>query len=293
MLKAYTPFSLDGQAVAALALAQPTSGTFVVNSATQQAAYGLRFYGEQQSQSQAAGESWNAMAAKMTAWTLAAPQHHGFFPTVYDVERGVWSQDGYLVGGCAATGTWLLRWYTDLADDPTILHFVRRLGDGLVGLQRADGTFPQQEQSCSSSSEVVALFLAQLAQVTGDGGYTAALIRVCAALMAMLDNPEDVSDRSAAGLALLKTYRLSGDRAHLQAGLRLADSLAEMNDATPAELYAEAYRLTAQRSYAVHALQAVCRLPRPELASQADWSDLQGLGSWAILEANYPDVLLI
>ncbi|MBA3943542.1 MAG: hypothetical protein H0X37_03150 [Herpetosiphonaceae bacterium] len=273
---------------------------FIVNSATQRAAYGLRFYAGRQHQSPVGQESWHAMSAKMTAWTLAAPQHHGFFPTVYDAERGVWlagsetpnasasvNPSGYSVGTCAATGVWLLRWYTDLADDSMILPFVRRLGDGLVEMQRADGGFPLSLSS--STLGVVALFLAQLAQATGDSSYARALVRVCATLMAVMDNPD-----CSAGLALLKAYRLSGDRSHLEKGLRLADELGEMNDGTPAELYAEAYRLTMNQDYALRALAAMRGLrPVADLLHDTDQLDFEALSTWAILEANYPDVLVL
>lgn len=287
-------------------------------------AYAIRWYGIAWSRL-----DWMDVATNLTAWTLSAPQRHGLFQTIYDHARTKRGRVGWFgnlhILDCAWTGRWLIRWHDDLVHDTKLLSFVEHLGQGLVSIQRPNGTFPSLHPNHLRSrldtypyfplviTATAALFLAELAQLTGERLVIQALVQAIAVLSATLPKQGRVGYDSwllpRYGLALLKAYRLTGDPKHIDEGLQITERqikglqqdkfskryglLPTASSATP-ELFAAAYRLTMEPHYARKAVQTLHHyLPQPQPALDVDWRYLNALSTWALLEANYPDVLAL
>lgn len=324
MLEQYIEFDIAGQPGGGLLVGRTPVGAgqqIVVNELarnTQRVAYALWWYGREWGR-----PDWQQKASYSLAWSLAAPQDHGLFPTAYDLHTARWqrsyrSTEHYDVAACAWTARWLLRWHDDLLNQPAILDFVRQFTDAIVAAQDAAGHIAGQldsdlapTRSSSPATSIFALLLAELAQVTGEQRYSRALVPTCNALIADLveGGASDEWQVTTGGLALLKAYRLTGDAAHLRAGVQLSERLAQgagiaQGDNTPGtsgdaivvapELYAAAYRLTMDPRYAEDAVAVLRRAPaQPEHLAGSSWDQANALACRAILEAQYPDVLAL
>ncbi|GGA62997.1 hypothetical protein GCM10011507_13250 [Edaphobacter acidisoli] len=125
---------------------------------------------------------------------LSSPRDGGAFSTIYLVDSKQWLHsdgwagygDDYHAFGMSWTGYWMLKWGKDLTPDreQEIVAFLRPFGDFLVKQQLASGVIPAwydsdlkpREEFRDFNAETAAsgLFLASLAEATGDHDYLAA-----------------------------------------------------------------------------------------------------------------------
>ncbi|HZY61860.1 MAG TPA: hypothetical protein VFE38_04980 [Edaphobacter sp.] len=125
---------------------------------------------------------------------LSSPRDDGAFSTIYLVNGKQWLHsdgwagygDDYHAFGMSWTGYWMLKWGKDLAPgrEQEILAFLRPYGDFLVKHQLASGVIPAWYNSAlepraefrdfNAETAASGLFLASLAEATGDHTYLAA-----------------------------------------------------------------------------------------------------------------------
>ncbi|MBB6637448.1 hypothetical protein [Cohnella thailandensis] len=103
-------------------------------------------------------EDWIAKAELALSFALAAPQTNGLFPGYFRAgddnrwESGRWymsaprrpqnHEDYVHLLDASWTCYWLLKWHRDIREDERILPYVLAYAETLLGLQRADGSFP-------------------------------------------------------------------------------------------------------------------------------------------------------
>jgi len=131
---------------------------------------------------------------------LSSPQHGGAFPTIYLLNSKRWIRDDGWAGysddyhafDMSWTAYWMLQWAENLTPDrkAEILAFVRPYGDFLVKHQLTSGVIPSWYDTnlkpikifrdFNAETAASGLFLASLAQVTGDHTYLNAATRAMA-----------------------------------------------------------------------------------------------------------------
>ena len=128
---------------------------------------------------------------------LASPRQGGAFSTIYLHDSDKWLRedgwagfvDDYHAFCMSWTGYWMLRWAEDLvpARKPEVLAFLRPYADLLRGAQRPSGAIPswydgaleprQEFRDFNAETAGSALFLAALADATGDARYRDSALR--------------------------------------------------------------------------------------------------------------------
>ncbi|MGH9588585.1 MAG: hypothetical protein ACRD3F_16700 [Acidobacteriaceae bacterium] len=156
---------------------------------TLRSAYGWYLYGRRTKNSdiEQKGES-------VLNLILTSPRDEGAFSTIYLVDSKQWHHsdgwagygDAYHAFGMSWTGYWMLKWANDLTPDrkQEILAFLRPYGDFLVKHQLASGVIPAwfdsngkprtEFRDFNAETAASGLFLASLAEATGDHTYLAA-----------------------------------------------------------------------------------------------------------------------
>jgi hypothetical protein len=156
---------------------------------TLRSAYGWYLYGHR-----ANNADIERKAESVLNLILTSPRDGGAFSTIYLVNSKQWlHSDGwagygedYHAFGMSWTGYWMLKWGKDLTPDreQEILTFLRPYGDFLVKHQLASGVIPAWYNSAlqpraefrdfNAETTASGLFLASLAEATGDHTYLAA-----------------------------------------------------------------------------------------------------------------------
>ncbi|MGB7189661.1 MAG: hypothetical protein WBD10_05960 [Acidobacteriaceae bacterium] len=159
---------------------------------TLRSAYGWDLYGKR---TENAGIERKAESVLNLA--LSSPRDGGMFSLIYLVNSKRWLRsdgwagygDDYHAFGMSWTGYWMLQWGKDLTPErePEILAFLRPYGDFLVKHQLASGVIPawfdgngvprSEFRDFNAETAASALFLASLAEATGDHNYLAAAER--------------------------------------------------------------------------------------------------------------------
>src|SRR6185437_12128929 len=156
---------------------------------TLRSAYGWYLYGRRTGDSNIEGK-----AESVLNLVLTSPRNGGAFSTIYLVDSKRWLHsdgwagygDDYHAFGMSWTGYWMLKWGKDLTPDreQEILAFLRPYGDFLVKHQLASGVIPAwydgglqpraEFRDFNAETAASGLFLASLAEATGDHAYLAA-----------------------------------------------------------------------------------------------------------------------
>ncbi|HEU4983901.1 MAG TPA: hypothetical protein VFT88_14565 [Acidobacteriaceae bacterium] len=156
---------------------------------TLRSAYGWYLYGRR-----ANNADIERKAESVLNLILTSPRDGGAFSTIYLVNSKQWQHsdgwagygDDYHAFGMSWTGYWMLKWGHDLtpAREQEILAFLRAYGDFLVKHQLASGVIPAWYKSnlqpraefrdFNAETAASGLFLASLAEATGDHTYLAA-----------------------------------------------------------------------------------------------------------------------
>jgi rhamnogalacturonyl hydrolase YesR len=159
---------------------------------TLRSAYGWYLYGRR-----TGNKDIESKAESVLNLALMSPQNHGAFSTIYLLKDKRWIRDDGSAGFpddyhafCMSwTAYWMLKWAVDLTPNrkAEILAFTRPYGDFLVKHQLASGVIPswydtdlkprKEFGNFNAETSSSALFLATLAQVTGDHTYLAAAER--------------------------------------------------------------------------------------------------------------------
>ncbi|HOL66352.1 MAG TPA: hypothetical protein PKX93_02715, partial [bacterium] len=131
---------------------------------------------------------WQRISEEVKNLVLSAPEiaKAGFVPAIYDYQNRRWWSGVPRLGagpeildlaGCAHTGQWMLRWHRYLNPEPLFLKRCQKMAAGLLSLQAKDGSFPAYLTNQgkvlpllrhSGQGAMVALFLAELYETTGD-----------------------------------------------------------------------------------------------------------------------------
>ncbi|MEN6357665.1 MAG: hypothetical protein ABFD83_11350 [Armatimonadota bacterium] len=193
---------------------------------------------------------------------LAAPKYAGLFPTKFD---RVWSGCNVAIDGayyhsveCSRQCIWLLRWYTDIYQDPRIVNYCREYAQFLVNAIQRDGSIPSFFDKYadplpapldSSQTAISALFLARMGMITGDSQYIQAAQK--AIKLVTKNNPhqdytlidtqnrltKSVRDPHTGSLpqsgwsmlwnamACVEMYKSTKDRKHIMQGIDIFDQL--------------------------------------------------------------------
>ncbi|HET8637466.1 MAG TPA: hypothetical protein VFL96_11505 [Acidobacteriaceae bacterium] len=156
---------------------------------TLRSAYGWYLYGRRTNNAEV-----KRKAESVLNLILTSPRDGGAFSTIYLVDSKQWlHSDGwagygedYHAFGMSWTGYWMLKWGKDLTADreQEIVAFLRPYGDFLVKHQLASGVIPAWYNSdlqpraefrdFNAETAASGLFLASLAEATGDHAYLAA-----------------------------------------------------------------------------------------------------------------------
>ncbi len=115
--------------------------------------------------------------------SLSVPPNGGLFPTRFDRASGEWSGcrigpngSRYHTAECSVQLSWMLRWYVEVNKDPQIIRRARAYADFLISSRLrggaipswfGDGQTPIAPLKSSAETAASALFLAELASVTG------------------------------------------------------------------------------------------------------------------------------
>jgi hypothetical protein len=159
---------------------------------TLRSAYGWYLYGQR-----IGNDDIESKAESVLNLALSSPQNHGAFPTIYLLNDKRWIRDDGWAGfpddyhtfDMSWTAYWMLEWARNLTlgRKAEILAFVRPYGDFLVKHQLASGVIPSwydkelnprsEFRDFNAETAASALFLASLAEVTGDNAYLNAATR--------------------------------------------------------------------------------------------------------------------
>lgn len=160
---------------------------------TLRSAYGWYLYGKRTENA-----AIERKAESVLNLALSSPRDDGMFSLIYLANSKRWMRsdgwagygDNYHAFGMSWTGYWMLQWAKGLTPErkPEILAFLRPYGDFLVKHQLASGVIPawfdsngvprSEFRDFNAEAAASALFLASLAQATGDHKYLAASEKV-------------------------------------------------------------------------------------------------------------------
>lgn len=235
---------------------------------TLRSAYGWYLYGRRSNNA-----AIERKAESVLNLALSSPRDQGMFSLIYEVKDKRWFRsdgwagygDDYHAFGMSWTGYWMLQWGKDLTPqrEPEIVAFLRPYGDFLVKHQRASGVIPawfgsngqprSEFRDFNAETAASALFLASLAEATGDQTYLAAAEKTMQfvtrqvlprqrwydfeTFLSCARKPYDFSDpwtaqypqnnlsQIQAAAAYLKLYQLTHDQGYLTTGTRVLNYL--------------------------------------------------------------------
>jgi hypothetical protein len=235
---------------------------------TLRTAYGWYLYGQH-----IGNMNIESKAESVLNLALSSPQTDGAFPTIYLLNDKRWIRDDGWAGfpddyhafDMSWTAYWMLEWAKNITPDRKgeILAFVRPYGDFLVKHQLASGVIPSwydkdlkprsEFRDFNAETAASALFLASLAEVTGDHTYLNAATRAMSFIqrealprerwfdfetfMSCARKPFDFYDRWTAqypqnnlsqiqaAKAYLELFRVTKERGYLELGAQVLDYL--------------------------------------------------------------------
>lgn len=200
---------------------------------------------------------------------LSAPRSNGLFPSHYDEQRAEWagcncqpSGAYYHTAECSRQLYWLLQWYQNIEQDKNIISFARNYADYIISERLRSGAIPSWyseegypipllRSSCQSA--ISALFIAELAKVTGLAKYTKAAEQSARFILKEIIPGRLYQDYTLINVS--KQYSLECADPHT--GAPPQSALAML---WTAQLFLALYKLTQNKRYITYGLQAIDQL---------------------------------